>query len=309
MFKLASGLLGLFLGGAALWAQEQAVKTTHAAFQATDTRGFSCFVQSGVTHVCLEGILLNCPEQWVDPTPDATLAPWQMGGQWEIFIQGEGDDHAGTACWMGQNYGNGPGYDNYTNEQWLGEITRLNHDPSTGYVFRPGDRVRVTGRFLFYAGKLNINETHEVGSKYDFILELVAGGYLPKPAHDSGMSAGIEDRYHPGNTYKYWAVGGMYQNGVYVPDKRSRLYVPEGFPDQEGPPEEDDLHDDPKRSPVTWVVYSEGPNADPWDLIKVKHGPVARRCWYQPHRRQGLIVRMRLKNGRHIGSFNSGGSQ
>jgi prepilin-type N-terminal cleavage/methylation domain-containing protein len=135
--------------------------------------------------------------------------------------------------------------------------------------------------------------------------ELVEGGYLPRPVKDSGMSAGIEDRYNRGNTYKYWAVGELYQNQILMSDKRARLYVPEGFPDCEGPASEDLWYDDPKTSPVTWVVFSQGPNYDAWDLIKVKHGPVPRRCWYQPAKRQGLIVRMRLKNGRHRGSFDS----
>jgi len=133
--------------------------------------------------------------------------------------------------------------------------------------------------------------------------ELVEGGYLPRPAEGSGMSVGIEDRYNRSNTYKYWAVGELYQNGSYAPGKRARLYMPEGFPEWNGPPEEDLYYDTPKTSPVSWVIYSQGPNCDPWDLIKVQHGPAPQRCWYQPHRRQGLIVRMRLKHGRHIGSF------
>lgn len=164
------------------WSQLTAVSTTHSDFQAVDPFGFSAYAGGGSSWVSLEGILLNSPEQMFDPTPDSAPGPWKMGGQWEIYIQGEGDDHAGTACWMGQNYGNGPGYDNYSDAQWLTEITRLNHDPNTGYVFRPGDRVRVTGRFLFYAGKMNINENHEVGPDYDFNLELVKPAVgLPQP--------------------------------------------------------------------------------------------------------------------------------
>ncbi len=138
--------------------------------------------------------------------------------------------------------------------------------------------------------------------------ELVEGGYLPRPVQGSGMSVGIEDRYNRGNTYKYWAVGELYQNGVYMPDKRARLYVPEGFPQWQGAPEDDLYYDTPKTSPVHWIVYSQGPNCDPWDLIKVKHGPVPQRCWYDAHTRQGLIVRVRLKNGEHIGSFQRGSS-
>jgi len=133
--------------------------------------------------------------------------------------------------------------------------------------------------------------------------ELTQGGYLPRPVQGSGMSAGVEDRYNRGNTYRYRAVGELYQNGTYVPDKRARLYMPEGFPEQEGAPEEDCYYDTAKTSPVTWAIYSLGPHHDLWDLIKVKHGPVPKRSWYQPHMRRGLIVRMRLKNGRHIGSF------
>ncbi|MCF7973420.1 MAG: type II secretion system GspH family protein [Phycisphaerae bacterium] len=138
--------------------------------------------------------------------------------------------------------------------------------------------------------------------------ELVDGGYLAKPVQGSGMSVGIEDRYNRGNTYRYWAVGELVQNSLYVPDKYARLYVPKGFPDWEGDPEEDLYYDTPKTSPVTWVVYSQGPNYDPWDLIKIKHGPVPQRCWYDPRTRQGLIVRMRLNTGRHIGSFQGYGA-
>lgn len=155
---------------------------THWEFQAVHEDGTSSFDDTGPTRVILEGIILKSPEKWLDPTADDTVGPWLMGGQWEVYIQGEGGDHAGTAVWMGQNYGNGPGYENYTNEQWRAEICRLNHDPCTGYVFNPSDRVRVTGRYLFYKGKLNINENHEIGTDFDFTVELVEPAVgLPSP--------------------------------------------------------------------------------------------------------------------------------
>lgn len=155
---------------------------THWQFQAVHEDGTSSFDDSGPTRVILEGIVLNSPEQWLDPTADDTVGPWLMGGQWEVYFQGEGSDHAGTAMWMGQNYGNGPGYENYTNEDWRAEICRLNHDPCAGYVFNPGDRVRVTGRYLFYKGKLNVNENHEIGTNFDFTVELVRPAVgLPEP--------------------------------------------------------------------------------------------------------------------------------
>jgi len=178
--KMVVTLIGWTVASAGV--QSAPVAVTHSELQAVDAAGNSLFVQQGIDRVQIEGILLNGPEQWLDPTPDPTVAPWYMGGEWEVFIQGEGDDHAGTSCWIGQNYANGPGDVSYTNAQWLHEIERLNHDPQTGYVFRPGDRVRVTGRYLFYAGKLNINENHDADPFYDFQIELVepAAG-LPQP--------------------------------------------------------------------------------------------------------------------------------
>lgn len=164
-----------------------APRVTHRQFQAVDEDGRSVFI--GPTVVSLEGILLNNPEEWLDPTPDPTVAPNFLGGQWEIFIQGENDpngnpDEAGTACWMGQNYTNrtgSPGM-SYSNEAWLAELYRLNRDPDTMWVFRVGDRIRVTGRHLFFGGKRNINEQHVNDPAYDFTVELIkpAAG-LPQP--------------------------------------------------------------------------------------------------------------------------------
>jgi hypothetical protein len=125
------------------------------------------------------------------------------------------------------------------------------------------------------------------------------------------MSTGMEDPFNRGHTYKYWAVGDLYLNGMFMPGQRARLYVPQGFPGREGTVEEDERCDDPRTSPVTWAIFSHGPHADPnevlWDLLKLKHGPVPRRCWYQPSQRRGLIVRLQLRNGRQIGSFESKG--
>jgi prepilin-type N-terminal cleavage/methylation domain-containing protein len=138
--------------------------------------------------------------------------------------------------------------------------------------------------------------------------ELVDCGYLPAPSRYSTMSARMEDRFNPGVTYKYAAVGPYYQNGDYMPDQRAFLFVPPGFPAGEGEPENDLLYDDPKTSPVLWVLYSLGPNGKAsenheWEMIKVLNGPVARRSWYTPEKNKGLIVRLRMRNGRHLGSF------
>jgi len=133
--------------------------------------------------------------------------------------------------------------------------------------------------------------------------ELVKGRYLPAPDPDSGMSAGIEDRFNRGNTYKYWAVGELYQNGRFIPKKKASLYVPEGFPYQEGPPETDIEYDDPATSPVTWVIYSQGPKFNDFEILKQLRGPVPQRTWYSQQKHNGIIVRMRLKKGTQISSF------
>jgi prepilin-type N-terminal cleavage/methylation domain-containing protein len=133
--------------------------------------------------------------------------------------------------------------------------------------------------------------------------ELVDSGYLSPPSPDSGMSAGINDRFNRGNTYKYWSVGELYQNGRFIPKKKASLYVPQGFPDCEGDADKDVKYDDPAISPVTWVIYSQGPNFDEWELITQLHGPVAKRTWYESKNRKGIIVRMLLRDGKQIGTF------
>lgn len=175
----------ILLVSVSAWAgAQEPTLVTHEDFQAVNEDGISTF--GGVDPpetVVLEGIILNAPEHYHDPAPGA---PAFMGGQWQFFIQGEGDDHAGTALWMGQYYGK-LGHlvhpdDSYNDEEWRSELCRINHDPNTGYLFHAGDRVRVTGRYLFYKGKLNINENHFIDPDFDFSLKLLypAAG-LPQP--------------------------------------------------------------------------------------------------------------------------------
>jgi len=140
---------------------------------------------------------------------------------------------------------------------------------------------------------------------YQLPPELVDGAYLPAPVSGSGMSAGVEDRFNIGNTYKYQAVGHLYQNGRFMRRKRAGLYIAKGFPAKQGSPETDIKYYDPKISPVTWVIYSQGPNFNAWEMLKELHGPVPERTWYVPQKKKGIIVRMRLKDRAyaHIGSF------
>ncbi|MDD5327226.1 MAG: hypothetical protein PHY02_05360 [Phycisphaerae bacterium] len=50
------------------------------------------------------------------------------------------------------------------------------------------------------------------------------------------------------------------------------------------------------------MVYSIGPQFNEYEM-KRNHYPVPKQTWYDSKKRKGIIVRMRLKNGKHIGSF------
>jgi hypothetical protein len=157
-------------GMPAYGAEPTVSEVTHRQLQAVDANGYRTYTTDG--KVAVTGIVLNAPEEMLDPTPSGTA----MGGQWQMYIQGEGDDHAGTAVWFGQNYSRVTSSPDYTDEELLGELYRINTDPQTGYVFNVGDRVRVTGFCKFYKGKTNINEHHEKDPFFDFTIELIDAG-------------------------------------------------------------------------------------------------------------------------------------
>jgi len=135
---------------------------------------------------------------------------------------------------------------------------------------------------------------------YQLPTELVEGKFLPAPGEDTFMAAGVEDRFSRGHTYKYRSVGTLIYNRTVVVSNGAYLWVPDGFPDNER--EEGDTYDDLKDSPVGWVLYSEGPE---FDLARMKESkyPVPKQTWYDPRTHNGIIVRMRLKNGSQTGSF------
>ena len=137
--------------------------------------------------------------------------------------------------------------------------------------------------------------------------ELAAGHYLPGTSLTEPMSALMEDRFHPGRTYKYRAVGQCIRDrGMIHPVIRSRLWVPDGFPAQ-SPIDEDQgqWFSEPDASPVQWTLFSVGPRFDPQGVRQTwaNRYPVPRQSWFNPDQKQGFIVRIRLKNGNEIGSF------
>ncbi|MBC8218392.1 MAG: hypothetical protein H8E73_08000 [Planctomycetes bacterium] len=177
-FIILAAVLTLVLGAIAR-ANPTVAEATHSEFQAVDGGGDHTY--KATDKVILEGILLHSPADMLDPTPDDTITQmFNLGGTWQIFFQGEGDDHAGTAVFLGQLYNNLPwvAFDGgYTNEEFVAEFNRLN-----AAQFGPGDRIRVTGYFLSYKGKLNINEQHNKNPDHDCTIELVErGAGLPRP--------------------------------------------------------------------------------------------------------------------------------
>jgi hypothetical protein len=142
---------------------------THRQFQAVNASGEQTY--KATQKVVLEGIVLHNPADMLDPTPDDTITEtFNLGAQWQLFFQGEGDDHAGTAVYLAQLYDNLPWVmtGGYSNVEFIAELARLN-----AARFCPGDRIRVTGWFLSYAGKMNINEQHNKNPDHDFTIELL----------------------------------------------------------------------------------------------------------------------------------------
>jgi len=153
-FIVLATVLTLALG-AIVKAAPTVAEVTHSKFQAVDENGEH--VYNATDRVILEGILLHNPADMLDPTPDDTIT--------ETFnISGN------NLPWVSPEGG-------YSNEEFIAELSRLN-----AAQFSPGDRIRVTGYYLSYNGKLNINEQHNKNPDHDFIIELVERGVgLPRP--------------------------------------------------------------------------------------------------------------------------------
>jgi hypothetical protein len=182
---MAGGVCSLLLACAAVRSE------TVANLEAVDAAGVSTW--NGSLPLMLAGVLLTDPSEMLDATPD--FVPWdagagmfQLGGQWQVFVQAIGcGDRGGVECWMGQNYGNLPWIGNsdfsYTDPAWTAEASRVSHDPATGHAFHKGDLVAVTANgSLFYGGQQNINEEHSINPTYDFTISLVSSNFgLPAP--------------------------------------------------------------------------------------------------------------------------------
>ena len=135
---------------------------------------------------------------------------------------------------------------------------------------------------------------------YPLPCELTAAGYLPAAAAETFMSAGVEDRFNRGHTYKYRSVGTLIYNRTTVVEEGAYLWVPDGFPANER--EGGETYSDLATSPVSWVLYSEGPAFDDAQMRAMQY-PVPRASWFDGQRGDGVITRLRLRNGNQVGSF------
>jgi len=161
--------------------QVRAADVSNRDFQAVNANGVSTWSVS--YPITITGVILNNPEDMLDTTYDSSaVANGSMGAQWQLFIQGIGADHNGTALWMGQNYNSLgawiPAGNSYDQAAWTAEMIRVNYDETTGHHFRQGDLVTVTVNMsLFYGGKRNVNESHRTTSVNDFSLQLVTADF------------------------------------------------------------------------------------------------------------------------------------
>jgi len=135
---------------------------------------------------------------------------------------------------------------------------------------------------------------------YQLPCELVDRGYLPAAPAESFMAAGFEDRFNRGYTYKYRSVGPLIYNRTQTAEHGAVLWIPDGFPDNEQ--ETGRTFDSPQKSPVSWVLYSQGPKFDLDRMRQLKY-PVPQRSWYAQETGDGVIVLIRLVTGRQVGSY------
>ncbi len=135
---------------------------------------------------------------------------------------------------------------------------------------------------------------------YQLPPELAESGYLPAASPETFLSAGIEDRFNAGHTYKYRSVGTLVYNRTTVVEEGAYLWVPDGCADNEQ--EDGQTYSSPETSPVSWVLYSHGPNFDDARMRELEY-PIPRETWFDPQTNEGVIVRLRLQNGNQIGSF------
>jgi len=215
---------------------------THANLEAVTSTGLSAWSGGAAPFsppLTMTGVLLTDPTEMLDDTPH--FIPWnsgagayQMGAEWQIFFQAvDAGDRGGTACYMGQNYGNMPWNGSsdlsYSNEAWTAEILRLSYDPATMHAFRAGDLIQVMFRTTSdYGGKRNITEDHYIDPAFNFDISLVTSNYgLPNPE-----VVALADLKNGDDSYIFdqtRATGGEHWQGMRVRINNLTLVITNGW--------------------------------------------------------------------------------
>ena len=115
-------------------------------------------------------------------------------------------------------------------------------------------------------------------------VELAEGHYLARSAK-AGCEADLEDLFSTDHTYKYDAPGPLIINGS-SPGTR-QIWVPTKAPlDMSG---SGAYFNDPKTSPVRWMVWSLGPQPTS-KKTQMSHSPLTSDSWYHKTGEGGVIV-------------------
>jgi hypothetical protein len=172
---------------------QAATEVRHDALQAVDAGGNLAHPLVGAdvydgdgqlieaNRVEVVGIALNDPADMLD-----------LASQWQVAVQGEGDDAGGTFAWAGMFYGQ--------QGIWGDEVARLG-----GSGFGAGDRIRITGFAGPLQGKANINERHSPVADLDFTVELLeadVGLPTPEPTTLAEMNSFDASRLTGGERYQ-----------------------------------------------------------------------------------------------------------
>lgn len=209
MRQATIGVLAVLGWSAGALAQTTVV--THAELQAVTSTGTSAWAES--FPFTIRGVIVNDPEEMLDPAYNPEATNPSNGGQYQLFIQAvDSSDRGGTALYMAQMSFLG---DNYDETTWSNELQRIRYDGS-GRKFRTGDLVEVTARkALFYNGKRNINEAHRTLAENNFDVTLVQANVGVPPAE----AITLADLKHPDDSAIFdatRATGGEHWQGMRV---------------------------------------------------------------------------------------------
>ncbi|MFW6154067.1 MAG: type IV pilin protein [Planctomycetota bacterium] len=121
---------------------------------------------------------------------------------------------------------------------------------------------------------------------YDLPVEVTP--YLPSGRENDLDVVAMPDPFVPDQTYRYRAVGAAIMNESTILPHAARLWIPDGFPDDEA--ETGRYYNDAKTSPVLYAVWSMGPIPDSPRFDIPGRLPLPSRYWLKAGSTAGVIV-------------------